>query len=312
MTSPLLPIKTLPSSSLKPCSPQKKTNGNRPNIFEYFSPACSPISKSRLAAASNSIENIETDQKSSIQMPGDLRPVLMPKHVAVILDGHGRWAKNRGLPIEYGHSAGVENLKQLVSNCRKVGIKVLTVYAFSTENWKRRKGEVDFLMSTYEDFIKSFVKEQIMGQDLRFSVIGDKSRLPQSLQITTSSAEESAKTNRGMHFVMALSYGGRYDIIEASKKIASKVEHGILRAKDINESIFEQQLLTNIIAEFPNPDMLIRTSGELRTSNFLLWQLAYAEFHFPNKLFPDFKEVDLIQALSTFERRQRRYGGRKN
>ncbi|KAG8370948.1 hypothetical protein BUALT_Bualt13G0036300 [Buddleja alternifolia] len=163
MTSPLLPIKTLPPSSLKLCSPQKKINGNRPNIFEYFSPAGSPISKSRLVAASNSIENIETDQKSSIQLPGDLRLELMPKHVAVIMDGHGRWAKDRGLPIQHGHRAGVENLKQLVSQCCKFGIKVLTVYAFSSENWKRPKGEVDFLFSAYEGLIQSFVMEQIMG-----------------------------------------------------------------------------------------------------------------------------------------------------
>ncbi|KAG8370950.1 hypothetical protein BUALT_Bualt13G0036500 [Buddleja alternifolia] len=147
-------------------------------------------------------------------------------------------------------------------------------------------------------------------QNLRFSVIGDKSRLPQPLQIAISSVEESSKTNRGTHFVMLLSYSGRHDIIEASKKIASKIEHGILQATDISESTFETLLQTNIITELPNPDLLIQTSGELRMSNFMLWQLAYTEFYFSNKLFPDFKEVDFIEALSTFERRQRRYGGR--
>ncbi|KAG8370937.1 hypothetical protein BUALT_Bualt13G0035200 [Buddleja alternifolia] len=146
--------------------------------------------------------------------------------------------------------------------------------------------------------------------NLRFSIIGDKSRLPQPLQIAISSAEESSKTKRGTHFVMALSYSGRHDIIEASKKISSKVEHGILQATDINESTFGKLLQTNTITEFPNPDLLIRTSGELRMSNFMLWQLAYTEFYFSNKLFPDFKEADFTEALSTFERRQRCYGGR--
>ncbi|KAG8370961.1 hypothetical protein BUALT_Bualt13G0037600 [Buddleja alternifolia] len=265
-TSPL-PIKTVISSSnhfssLKLCSPQNKI-GDKQNISRY-----------RLAATSNSTANAGFDDlKSAIQLPGDLRPEIIPKHVALIMDGHGRWAKNRGLPIEHAHYAGVQKLKQLILNCSQFGIKVLTV------------------------------------QDLRFSVIGDKSSLPQSVQSTISSVENSTKTNTGMHFLMALSYGGRYDIIEATKKIASKVEHGILRAEDINESAFEQQLLTNV-TEFPNPDLLIRTSGELRVSNFLLWQLAYTEFYFPNKLFPDFEEADLIEALNTFRGRQRNFGGR--
>ncbi|KAG8370956.1 hypothetical protein BUALT_Bualt13G0037100 [Buddleja alternifolia] len=299
------------SSSLKLCSPQNKfNNGDRPNIFACFSTAASPISKSRLAAASNLIANVETDdQKIAIQLPGDLRPELIPKHVALIMDGHGRWAKNRGLPIEHAHYEGVQKLKQLIMNCSKFGVKVLTVYVFSTENWNRPKDEVDFLMAHYKGLIQSIIKEQTMGQDLRFSVIGDKSRLPQSVQSTISSVENFTRNNTGMHFLMALSYGGRYDIIEATKKIASKVEHGILRAEDINESAFEQQLLTNV-TEFPNPDLLIRTSGELRVSNFLLWQLAYTEFYFPNKLFPDFEEADLIEALNTFRGRQRSFGGR--
>ncbi|KAG8382302.1 hypothetical protein BUALT_Bualt05G0062700 [Buddleja alternifolia] len=296
-------------SSLKLCNPPRKIGDNRQNIRESFSP---PISRSRLAATSDSNDETDNNPKSPIQfvMPGDLRPELMPKHVALIMDGHGRWAKNRGLPIEDGHYAGLQNLKQLILNCRKLlGIKVLTVYAFSTENWNRSKGEVDFLMSHFEDFIQSFVKEQTMGQDLRFSVIGDKSRLPRSLQSTISSVEESAKFNRGMHFMMALSYGARYEITEASKKIASKVENGILRTKDINETVFEQHMLTSV-TEFPNPDLLIRTSGELRVSNFLLWQLAYTEFYFPIKLFPDFEEADLIDALSAFQRRRTNFGGR--
>ncbi|KAG8371180.1 hypothetical protein BUALT_Bualt13G0060200 [Buddleja alternifolia] len=217
-------------SSLKLCNPQKKI-GNRPNIFECFSPISS---KSRLAAASDSTTKAEIDdEKSVIQLPGDQRPELLPKHVALIIDGHGRWAKNKGLPIEHAHYESKQKLKQLILKCRKFGIKILTVYVFSTE--------------------------------------------------------ESPK---GMHFLLALNYGGRYEITEASKKIACKVEQGILRAKDINESVFAQQLLTNV-TELPNPDLLIRTDGELRVSNFLLWQMAYAEFYFSSKLFADFEEADL-------------------
>ncbi|KAG8371179.1 hypothetical protein BUALT_Bualt13G0060100 [Buddleja alternifolia] len=276
-------------SSLKLCNPQKKI-GNRPNIFECFSPISS---KSRLAAASDSTAKAEIDdEKSVIQLPGDLRPELLTKHVALIIDGHGRWAKNKGLPIEHAHYESKQKLKQLILNCRKFGIKILTVYVFSTENWNRPKDEVDFLLAHFEGFIQSFITEQIMGQDLRFSVIGDKSKLSQSMQSTISSVEEFAKCNRGMHFLMALNYGGRYEITEASKKIACKVEQGILRAEDINESVFEQQLLTNV-TELPNPDLLIRTGGELRVSNFLLWQMAYAEFYFSSKLFADFEEADL-------------------
>ncbi|KAG8371176.1 hypothetical protein BUALT_Bualt13G0059800 [Buddleja alternifolia] len=293
-------------SSLKLRNPQKKI-GNRPNILDCFSPL---ISKSRLATAFDSTAKAEIDDdKSVIQLPGDLWPELLPKHVALIMDGHGRWAKNRGLPIQHAHFEGVQKLKHLILNCRKFGIKVLTVYVFSTENWNRPKEEVDFLMTHYEGLIQSFIKEQIMEQDLRFSVIGDKSKLPSSMQSTISSAEESAKANRGMHFLMALNYGGRNDILEAMKKIASKLKDGILEAKDINENVFEQQLLTNV-TELPNPDLLIRTSGELRVSNFLLWQIAYAELYFASKLFPDFEEADLIEALSTFQRRQRSFGGR--
>ncbi|KAG8362982.1 hypothetical protein BUALT_BualtUnG0017000 [Buddleja alternifolia] len=241
-----------------------------------------------MSTASDSTTKAEIDdEKSVIQLPGDQRPELLPKHVALIIDGHGRWAKNKGLPIEHAHYESKQKLKQLILKCRKFGIKILTVYVFSTEKWNRPKARFALL-----------------------SVIGDKSKLSQSMQSTISSVEEFAKSNRGMHFLLALNYGGRYEITEASKKIACKVEQGILRAKDINESVFAQQLLTNV-TELPNPDLLIRTDGELRVSNFLLWQMAYAEFYFSSKLFADFEEADLIVALSSFQRRQRCFGGCK-
>ncbi|KAG8374030.1 hypothetical protein BUALT_Bualt11G0088600 [Buddleja alternifolia] len=280
---------------------------NKINIESFY-----PTSRSRLVGASTlTVKAGFDDEKSAMEFPGDLRREHMPKHVAIIMDGHGRWAKNRGVAIKHGHDAGSANLKKLVLSCCKFGIKVLTVYAFSTENWNRSKGEVDHMMNCFEGLVQSFDKEQITGQDMKFSVIGDKSRLPQSLQSTICSAEESTKANKGTHLVMALNYGGRYEITEAGKRIASKIEQGILQAKDINENLFEQHLQTTI-TEFPNPDLLIRTSGELRVSNFLLWQLAYTEFYFSSKLFPEFEEDDLIEAMKAFQGRQRRFGGRNN
>nr|QNC49773.1 cis-prenyl transferase 3 [Leucophyllum frutescens] len=313
VTSSSYPKNNLEKPFSSPKFGPKKINRDA-SISLGFSSPVPPISRSRLTASLKpSADHVGVDSpKSKIQLRrGDLRPEFMPKHVAVIMDGHGRWAQERGLPVQQGHLAGHETLKQLILNCCEFGIKVITVYAFSTENWKRSKEEVDFLMSAYEDVIRSFVKEQVAGRDLRFSVIGDKSRLPRSFQSTISSLEDSAKTNKGTHFVMALSYSGQYEIVQASKKLAKKVEDGTLRATDINDRLFEQQLLTNI-TEFPSPDLLIRTSGELRVSNFLLWQLAYTEFYFSSKLFPDFKEADLVEALTCFQTRQRRYGERKD
>ncbi|KAL7084235.1 hypothetical protein ACP275_14G212600 [Erythranthe tilingii] len=240
-----------------------------------------------------------------------LQPELMPKHVALIMDGNGRWAMSRGLSPEHGHRAGMKTLKTVILKCiESIGIKALTVFAFSTENWKRPKVEVDFLMTLIEEFIRVDAEELIQRYDMQFSVIGDRSRLPESLQSAISAAEEAGRANGGLHLVAALSYGGRHDITEAAKKIASKVEDGILRAQDVDESVLAQQLMTNFM-EFSDPDLLIRTSGELRVSNFMLWQLAYAELYFSDKLFPDFGGDDFIQAITCFQGRNRRFGQRK-
>ncbi|KAL7145906.1 hypothetical protein ABFS83_06G005400 [Erythranthe nasuta] len=235
----------------------------------------------------------------------------MPKHVAVIMDGNGRWAKNRGLSPQHGHRAGCKSLKNLALNCTHFGVKALTVFAFSTENWKRSKVEVGFLMSCFEDFIRLEVDDLIQRYDTRLSVIGDTSRLPESLQTAIAWGEESGRSNGGLHLVVALNYGGRYEITEAAKKIARRVEEGILGAEEVDEQLFEQELMTSFM-EFPNPDLLIRTSGELRISNFMLWQLAYAELYFSDTLFPDFGQADLVQALACFQRRNRRFGQRNN
>lgn len=244
-----------------------------------------------------------------VVLPEGLCMELMPKHVAIIMDGHGRWAAERGLPTEYGHRAGADTLERILyaASCH-YRIKVFSLYAFSTENWARSKREVNF--SNYEYFIRSTVMELITRHDMRFSAIGDKSRLPSSMQSAIHIAEELSQENQGMHFVMALSYSGRLDITEACKRIAAEVENGTLRAADINENALEQHLMTKF--EFPNPDLLIRTSGELRMSNFMMWQLAYTEFYFAEKMFPDFDEAEFREALTCFQRRKRRFGGRSN
>ncbi|WMV56498.1 hypothetical protein MTR67_049883 [Solanum verrucosum] len=213
-----------------------------------------------------------------------LQPELMPKHVAIIPDGNRRWAKERGLSPEKGHEAGKKVLGDLCRYCSKWGVKVLSAYAFSTENWSRPKAEVTFLMTSYF--------ERLTEEFMRL-------------------AEESTKDNTGLHFVAALNYAGRYDITQATKKIASKVKDGVIQLEDINDKLIDEELETNKILEYPNPDLLIRTSGELRISNYMLWQLAYSEFYFVDKLFPQLDEDDFVAALRSFQQRQRRYGGHK-
>ncbi|KAL3829468.1 hypothetical protein ACJIZ3_018270 [Penstemon smallii] len=209
------------------------------------------------------------------------------------MDGNRRWARNRNLPVQLGHRAGGKAMTQMAKHCSKLGVKE----------------EVDFLMMLFQEVIKSDCHE--LRHNMQVSIIGDTSRLPPTLQSLIASTEElSKKDNKGMRIVVALNYGGRFDITEASKKIATKVRDGVLEAEDINEAIFEQHLGTNGI-EFPNPDLLIRTSGESRVSNFMLWQLAYSEFFFVDKLFPDFDKDDFVEALKMFQKRQRRYGGHK-
>ncbi|XP_075097292.1 dehydrodolichyl diphosphate synthase 2 isoform X1 [Nicotiana tabacum] len=247
-----------------------------------------------------------------------LQPELMPKHVAIIPDGNRRWAKERGLSPEKGHEAGKKVLGDLCRYCSKWGVKVLSAYAFSTENWSRPKAEVTFLMTSYfEGLIHDFMRDiarctysNVCRYGMKMSVIGDKSNLPNSLKEAINHAEETTKDNTGLHFVAALNYGGRYDIIQATKKIAAKVKDGVIQLEDINDKLIDTELETKYL-EYPNPDLLIRTSGELRISNYMLWQLAYSEFCFVDKFFPELDEADFVAALRSFQRRQRRYGGHK-
>ncbi|KAI4306613.1 hypothetical protein L6164_029874 [Bauhinia variegata] len=251
--------------------------------------------------------NDETSSKGEPVAPG-VQLELMPKHVAVIMDGNQRWAKERGLPPSAGHEAGVQSLERLLENCCNWGIKVLTVFAFSTENWVRPKMEVDFLMSLFERTINS-QSENIKRNGIRLSVIGDKSKLPKSLQRLIRYAEERTKDNSKLQLIVAINYSGKYDVVQACKSVAKKAIHDLIQLEDIDENLIEQELETKC-TEFPHPDLLIRTSGELRISNFLLWQLAYTELHFAPKFWPDFGKDEFVDALTLFQKRQRRYGGR--
>ncbi|KAB2065522.1 hypothetical protein ES319_A09G094800v1 [Gossypium barbadense] len=243
-----------------------------------------------------------------VELPAELSRELMPKHVAVIMDGNGRWARQRGLATSAGHEAGVKALRELVELCCQWGIQVLTVFAFSYENWIRPKVEVDFLMSLFERALKSEVESFSRG-GIRISVIGDSTKLPTSLQKLINEVEETTKHNSRLQLIVAVSYSGKYDVVQACRSIAEKAKDGQIQLDDINESLIEQELETNC-TEHPYPDLLIRTSGELRVSNFLLWQLAYTELFFAQELWPDFRKDEFVDALSSYQQRQRRYGGR--
>ncbi|CAJ2659038.1 unnamed protein product [Trifolium pratense] len=225
-------------------------------------------------------------------LPVELQPELMPKHVAVIMDGNGRWAKMKGLPTSAGHVAGTQSFKWIVKLCYSWGIKV----------------ETEFLLNLFERSILSQV-EECKRKGIQISVIGDTSKLPKSLKSMIANAEETTKENPKFQLILAVSYSGKYDVVQACKSVAKKVQDGLLHLEEINENIIEKELETNC-TEFPYPDLLIRTSGELRVSNFLLWQLAYTEFFFNKKLWPDFGKDEFVEALSSFQNRQRRYGGR--
>lgn len=231
----------------------------------------------------------------------------IPAHVAVILDGNGRWAKKRLMPRTYGHKVGSDNVENVVREAAKLGVKYFTVYAFSTENWKRSKSEVDALM----DILRSYLKECIsksMENNMRCRVIGRRTELSPDIVESIERMEETTKDNTGITFVIALNYGGRDEITRAVKSIAHKVQNGQLNADDITEQVINDHLDT---AFMPDPDLLIRTSGEQRLSNYLPWQLAYTEFYFSEVLWPDFNREELIKAFEKYNKRDRRFGGVK-
>ncbi|MCL7030694.1 hypothetical protein MKW94_015069 [Papaver nudicaule] len=244
---------------------------------------------------------------SENELPAGLIREQIPKHVAVIMDGNRRWAKKKGLPPMFGHEAMVPRIIEVVGLCCKWGIKVLTVYAFSTENWSRPQVEVDFLMELFGRMLQEH-EEIFMRNEVRVSIIGNPVKLPISLQSQITKTTETTIRNSKLHLLLAINYGGKDDILQACRKISHKVKDGLMEPEDINESLFDEELETGI-TEFPYPDLFIRTSGELRLSNFLAWQLAYTELYFTESLWPDFGEREFIMALQSFQRRQRRFGG---
>lgn len=237
-------------------------------------------------------------------LPADLAPDRLPHHVAVIMDGNGRWAKQRGLPRIMGHRRGVDTLKTLLRACRDWGIGALTAYAFSTENWGRPLEEVDFLMTLFERVLRQELRE-MMAENVRIRFVGNLTALPASLQAEISQAMVKTQDNRGIEFTVATNYGGRQEIVQACRRLAAQVQRGELDPDDISEDLFSQHLYT---AGLRDPDLLIRTSGELRLSNFLLWQLAYSEIYVTETLWPDFDLSEFHQALVAYQGRDRRFG----
>lgn len=234
--------------------------------------------------------------------------IKIPKHLAIIMDGNGRWAKKRLLPRAMGHSAGAKNVETICEAAWNMGIKYLTVYAFSTENWKRSEDEVSTLMKLLKQYMDGCI-EKSRKNNMRVRVIGDISKLSPEMQASIRRLEDYSKDFDGLQFTVALNYGGRDEIIRSVKKMAEKVKAGEIEADEITEEMLSEGLDT---WELPDPDLLVRTSGELRISNFMLWQLAYTEFYFTDVYWPDFDEKELRKAVDYYGNRDRRYGGRNS
>lgn len=228
----------------------------------------------------------------------------IPKHVAIILDGNGRWAKAKGMPRNYGHVQGAKTVEVICEEAYKMGIQYLTVYAFSTENWNRPQDEVDALMKLLRNYMKTCLKTAAKN-NMCVRVLGDKTRLDEDIRTRIAELEEATKNNTGLHFQIALNYGGRDEIVRAIKKLTEDVENGSLKPEDITEELVSDTLDTKGL---PEPDLLIRTCNEQRISNFLLWQLAYTEFYFTPVAWPDFSKEELEKAIEAYNHRDRKYG----
>ncbi|MGF1534973.1 MAG: isoprenyl transferase [Elainellaceae cyanobacterium] len=246
-------------------------------------------------------------QAALVDLPADLRPECLPKHVAVIMDGNGRWASRRGMPRSMGHRRGVDTLKELLRCCHDWGIDALTAYSFSTENWSRPLEEVEFLMALFERVLRQELAE-LVRENVRIRFAGKLDELPPSLRAEIEQSMAATQNNKGIQFTIAKNYGGRQEIVQACRGVASKVAQGKLSPEDIDEALFEAHLYT---AGTDHPDLLIRTSGEMRLSNFLLWQTAYAELYITDTLWPDFNRAEFREALRDYQKRDRRYGGVK-
>lgn len=246
-------------------------------------------------------------KKNESQMEADKELDLnrIPSHIAIIMDGNGRWAKKRGLPRVAGHYEGMNVVRKVVKYANQLGCKVLTLYAFSTENWKRPKTEVDYLMKLPVEFLDKFLPE-LIEENVKVQIMGNREQLPEHTLKAVDYAINKTKDNNGIVLNFALNYGSRDEIVQATKNIANDVKNGQIDVNNINDTVISKYMMTS---ELPDPDLLIRTSGEIRLSNFMLWQLAYTEFYFTNVYWPDFKEDQLAEAIKEYQKRGRRFGG---
>lgn len=240
----------------------------------------------------------------SKSIPEEIDRKNIPKHIAVIMDGNGRWARDRNLPRIAGHREGAESVRDIIKTCGELGIRYLTLYAFSIENWQRPREEIQGLFGLLKKYLGENLAE-IKKNKIRLHFIGELELLPGDIKKDLSKAREETRTNDGLHLCFALSYSGRREIVEAAKKISGEVKSGMLELSQVGEEEFSKYLYT---VDFPDPDLLIRTSGEMRISNFLLWQIAYAEIWVTPVLWPDFRQEHLWQAVINYQERNRRYG----
>ena len=251
-----------------------------------------------------SLKNIST-KKVNIKLSNEIDKQRIPEHVAIIMDGNGRWATKKGLPRSFGHNKGVSVLKDIIKASKNLGCKVLTVYAFSTENWSRPNKEVDFLINLFEKVLKKEINE-IHQESIKIKFIGELTPFPDSLKSILNSSEDLTRNNKNFTLNVCVNYGGRQEIVKVAKEIALKSYSGEIKPSDVDEKLFNSELLTQGIMD---PELLIRTSGEKRISNFLLWQLAYSEIYITNVLWPDFDEIEFLKAIIDYQSRNRRFGG---
>jgi len=250
-----------------------------------------------------SLEKVIDDKISALLMIIDKQK--LPKHIAIIMDGNGRWATRKGLPRSFGHKQGVSVLKKILKAAKNLGCEVITVYAFSTENWARPTKEVDFLINLFSEVLKNEIKE-IHEESTKIKFIGDLTPFPKNLKDIISSSESLTKNNKKFLFNVCVNYGGRQEIVKVAKELALKSTSGEIKPSDINEELFNSELLSRGIND---PELLIRTSGEKRLSNFLLWQLAYSEIYISDVLWPEFNEYEFLKAIIDYQSRTRRFGG---
>ncbi|QKZ12007.1 isoprenyl transferase [Spirosoma sp. KUDC1026] len=233
-----------------------------------------------------------------------IEPSNVPQHIAVIMDGNGRWAKQQGAARVFGHRSAIKAVREVTEGCAELGVKFLTLYAFSTENWNRPKFEVDALMTLLVHTIKGEIKT-LMDNNVRLATIGQTDSLPADCRRELADAIKATQQNTGLTLILALSYSGRWEILEAARQLAAAVRDGQIQPEQINEALFSQHLATGGI---PDPELMIRTSGEMRISNFMLWQLAYSELYMPEVLWPDFRKKHLHEAILSYQQRERRFG----